>query len=156
MCSGTSRDTPESDRRRRKEYERQKEAEERQKDFDRLAEERRAIAAAQQAQAAALSEQMAAQQQAQRTKANALRSELTGRQQQTQAAIQQSQTAVRNLNIKNQAVASSLNILAKDGGKQGPTASQSKRPQRGRGAKTTSTGLRLGSQASSSGANLST
>ena len=62
---------------------------------------------------------------------------------------------VRNLNTTNDAITSSLRILGRGMADPGPSAQQSKRSERTRGAKNTSTGLRMGSQVNTAGANLS-
>ena len=66
-----------------------------------------------------------------------------------------SRRRIRNLNITNNASASSLRILGRGMADPGPGAQQSRRVERTRGAKNTSTGLRIGSQVNTSGANFS-
>ena len=72
-----------------------------------------------------------------------------------QETARQSAIDVKNTNISNSAISSSLRILSKGGNDPGPTAQQSKKTTRAGRAKTTNTGLKLGSQANTSGSNIS-
>ena len=77
-------------------------------------------------------------------------------QRQAEATARQSAIDVRNMNVQSNAVSSSLRLLSKGPRSPGPTAQQSKPNTQRRGAKTTSTGLRMGSQASTTGTNIAT
>ena len=170
MCNGNK----EKEARRKAKEEEKKQrrlAEQRQRELDTLAAQRQAIADQQAAQRASLQRQADANAAAARQRSEALRqqyssqmSALQSEQQQQLAAInketaeikRQGEIDVRNLNTTNQAITSSLRILSRGTTNRAPNAQQSKRGDRTTGAKTTSTGLRIGSQPSSSGANIAT
>jgi len=118
-------------------------AQERQRELDRLAEERVTTAAAQQAQLLALQ----AQQNDAVNQQNAEVSRLQGEQQQRLGQIRSAGTAVTQ----------SLQILARQGSNQAPTAAVDSNRARQQGAKTTTASLRMGSGSygAGSGANIS-
>ena len=112
-------------------------------EMERVARERQAAAAAQQAQLVAMQQQQAEQQAAQDAEVAQLRAQQTER--------------IGGIRARGQAVASSLTILANQGGKQGPTAAVDTTQRTSRGAKTTQASLRMGagSYGAGSGANIS-
>lgn len=118
-------------------------AQERQRELDRLAEERTATAAAQQAQLLAL--------QAQQDEAAAQQKAEAGR---LQVEQQQRLGQIRSAGT---AVTQSLQILARQGGRQAPTAAVDDTTNRQQGARTTTASLRMGSGSfgAGSGANIS-
>ena len=115
----------------------------RQEEMDRIARENRAAAAAQQAQLVAMQQQQLEQQAAQDAEVAQLKAQQTER--------------IGGIRARGQAVASSMTILAQQGGKQGPTAAVDTTQKTTRGAKTTQASLRMGagSYGAGSGANIS-
>ena len=115
----------------------------RQEEMDRIARENRAAAAAQQAQLVAMQQQQLEQQAAQDAEVARLQGLQAER--------------IGGIRARGQAVASSLTILANQGGKQGPTAAVDTTQKTTRGAKTTQASLRMGagSYGAGSGANIS-
>ena len=115
----------------------------RQEEMDRIARENRAAAAAQQAQLVAMQQQQLEQQAAQDAEVAQLQAEQSQR--------------IGGIRARGQAVSSSLQILANQGGKQGPTAAVDTTQKTTRGAKTTQASLRMGagSYGAGSGANIS-
>lgn len=166
MCSGSNK----RDKYKKKQRRLEKKAKRRQKKLDRLAAERTKVAEAQAAQLAALEDErdlLAAQQ---REKADVTRALFEQKQadikanaaekvaafnKQAKQTARRSARQIRNLGVTNRAVSSSLRIIATAPTAQAPTAQQSTPSNRRRGAATTQTGLRLGSQPRSSGVNLS-
>ena len=103
----------------------------------------------------AIGKQKVREEQANRAAAASMKAAAKYRQEAEQTR-QESEIKVRNMNAQSSAISSSLRVLSKGATAPGPTAQQSKKKQETGRAKTTSTGLRLGSQANTAGPNIAT
>lgn len=119
------------------------EARRKREEMERISRERQAAATRQQAQLVAMQREQAAQQAAQNQQVAGMRAEQAER--------------IGGIRARGQAVASSLTILAQQGGQQGRTAAVDTRQRSAKGAKTTQASLRMGSGSygAGSGANIS-
>lgn len=145
MCSGNAgrQQHHANEEAKRRQAQADAEARRRQEEMDRIARENRAAAAAQQAQLVAMQQQQAAQEAAQTAQVKEMQ--------------QQQAERIGGIRARGQAVSSSLQILANQGGKQGRTAAVDTTQKTTRGAKTTQASLRMGagSYGAGSGANIS-
>lgn len=120
----------------------QQQAEARQRELQRIARERKALAATQMAQMQAMKNQQQLNESQQRNQAAQLGAE--------------QQRRLGGIEAQGRAASSSLFILSGQEAKAAPSATQSKELKAGRGAKTTTAGLRIGSggYGAGSGANI--